>query len=285
MGRVASIDGVLSPLDEARVSVRDRAFLYGDSVFETLRTYGGRPFALDEHLGRLERSAGLVFIDMPVAREVLVKEIHEAIAAAGNEESYIRVMVTRGSGELGLDPGLAVKPLRVVLVTELHAPGAAAYADGISAITHAVRRPADATSVAGAKIGNYLTSVLAMRDARAAGAQEALVVDASSRVVEGATSNVFFAAGGRIITPPLDAGILPGITRARVLEAANAIGVSVELRAPGIEELPRFDEIFISSSIRELLAVVRLDGRVVGSGVPGALYRRLLDAFHRAIGV
>lgn len=275
------IDGILSPLAEATVSVQDRGFLYGDSVFETLRTYGGEPFALGEHLDRLEDSARLVFIEMPISRQGLEREILDAIVAAGNAESYVRVMITRGSGELGLDPGLAGRPLRVIIVTELHPPAESAYERGISAITFPLRRPTDSTVAIGAKIGNYLASVLAMRAARALGAAEALVVDAHQKIVEGATSNVFFVQKGRLITPPLEAGILPGITRGVVLRAAERLGIDVEFRSPALSEMAAVDEVFISSSIRELLAVVRIDGKAVGSEVPGPVYRRLLAEFRR----
>ena len=277
------IDGVLRPLERATVSVTDRGFLYGDSVFETLRTYGGEPFALDRHLERLERSAARVHIDLPVSKDELGGEIRHAVLGAGNAESYVRVTVTRGSGELGLDPALAGAPLRVILVTPLAPPEATLYETGISAITHAARRVSDGTDAAGAKIGNYLVSVLAMREAKAVGAAEALIVDGAGRVVEGATSNVFFVTRGTLVTPPEEMGILPGITRATLLEVATTLGVPVEFRAPLVQDLARLDEVFITSSIRELLAVVRVDGVAVGDGAPGPLFVKLLAAFRSAV--
>lgn len=283
MNRIAVVDGAVSPLSEAKVSVLDRGFLYGDSVFETLRTYAGVPFALDRHLARLERSASLAHIRMPLPRRALSREVTEAVASTGNRESYVRIMVTRGTGELGLDPGLAGTPARVVIVTPLVPPQAAVYERGISAVTIALRRSADGTEAAGAKIGNYLVSVLAMGKAREAGAAEALLVDGGGRIVEGATSNVFFVEGGALITPPEEAGILPGITRAIVLEVASALAVPVRLRCPAVTELPTFDEVFISSSIRELVAVVRVDDVAVGNGAPGPMYRGLLAAFRAAV--
>lgn len=283
MTRIASVDGVVTPIELATVSVLDRGFLYGDSVFETLRTYGGKPFALERHLERLERSAALVHISLPATRAVLAAEIDAAIRASGPGERYVRITVTRGKGELGLDPGLAGGALRVILVTELTPPPEAAYETGIGAITHTTRRAGDATGAAGAKIGNYLVSVLAMREAKARGAAEALIVDAHGAVVEGATSNVFFVRDGRLVTPPLTAGILPGITRATLLDVAKASGYEVELRAPLVSELGSFDEAFVTSSIRELLAVVRIDGEPVGQGTPGPVYRRLLAAFRAAV--
>jgi branched-chain amino acid aminotransferase len=273
------IDGVITPLEDARVSVLDRGFLYGDSVFETIRTYEGRPFALGRHLSRLEHSASLVHIPLPVPSAELAREVLEAVAAAGFPESYVRLMITRGQGELGLDPALAERPLRVILVQPLSPPPEEAYAKGIGAVTYVTRRASDQTPAAGAKIGNYLVSVLAMRDARREGAGEALIVDAEGRVVEGATSNVFFVRGGALVTPPEDAGILAGISRAIVLDVAREANLAVEFRAPVIGELGSFDEVFISSSIREILAVVRIDGRAVGAGLPGPTYLRLLSAF------
>ena len=281
--RIAMIDGVVHPLERATVSVLDRGFLYGDSVFETIRTYGGVPHALGEHLERLERSATLVHIDLPVSRVVLREEIVEAVRAAGNDECYIRAMVTRGSGEIGLDPSLAGKALRVIVVTPLVPPPAALYESGISAITHVTRRAADSTAAAGAKIGNYLVSVLAVREAKAQDAAEALIVDGDGRIVEGATSNVFFVIGDRLLTPPEDLGILPGITRATVLAVAARLGICVELRAPSAQEIGSFDEVFITSSIRELLAVVRIDEVDVGRGVPGPMFKRLLAGFRDAV--
>jgi branched-chain amino acid aminotransferase len=281
--RLAVVDGVTTALEDAKVSVQDRGFLYGDSVFETLRTYDGAPFALGRHLGRLEWSAGLTGIALPLSLADFAAEITEAIRAAGNAESYVRVMVTRGRGELGLDPGLAIAPTRVIIVTPLAPPSPETYARGISVVSFRVRRAADGTDVAGAKIGNYLVSVLAMKKAHAAGAAEALIVDAAGAVVEGATSNVFFVRRGTLVTPPDDAGILPGITRAVALDVAREAGVPVSFEAPSLDSLPGFDEVFISSSIRELLAVVRVDETTVGDGTPGPVYRRLHDAFRRAV--
>ena len=277
--RVAIVDGVASPLEEATVRVLDRGFLYGDSVFETLRTYGGVPFALEQHLSRLAESAERVAIDLPVSTADLAGEINDAVRSAGNAESYVRVMVTRGVGTLGLDPGLARGASRVVIVTPLEAPPSAVYERGISVVTFPTRRFGDGTDAAGAKLGNYLVSVLALKKAREAGAAEALVVDGRGAVVEGATSNVFFVAGATLTTPPVEDGILPGITRAALLELARVARIPVSFRSPLTAELPSFDEVFVSSSIRELVPVVRIDGMPVRDGVPGPMYRRLLDDF------
>jgi branched-chain amino acid aminotransferase len=281
-GALVMIDGEPFPPEAARVSVFDRGFLYGDSVFETLRTYGGQAFALAEHIARLERSARLVGIRVPLTSSELDAEVRRALGLAGFPESYVRIMLTRGQGQrLGLDPALAGAPLRVVIVSSLEPLPAVKYERGIAAITYRTQRVADGTEAAGAKLGNYLVAVLASEAARAADAEEALLVDREGSLLEGATSNIFAVREGRLITPPIALGILPGITRAHVLEIARALSLSVEERALSVSELNGLDELFISSSIRELLAVVRVDGRAIGSGRPGPLTERLLAAFRK----
>jgi branched-chain amino acid aminotransferase len=285
MGRVASIDGrVLTP-EEATVSVYDRGFLYGDAVFEVFRTYGGRPFALDEHLARLRRSAERVFIPLPVDDATLGGEIEAALVAAKNEESYVRVVVTRGSGPLSLDPETAARPLRVVLVEPVVPPPRQAYVDGIAVVTVVTRRAVDETAAAGAKVSNYLANLLALREAKARGGLEALVVDARGHVVEGASSNVFAVRDGRVATPPESAGILVGITRAHVLRAAHDLGIPVDERQLLPGDVYGADEVFITSSIREILPVVRVDDRTIGAGVPGPLTRALHKRFRESVGM
>lgn len=277
------IDGQLVPPDGAVVSVFDRGFLYGDSVFETIRTYGGRPFELEKHLARLEQSAAHVLIDMPVSAMVLGREVVATVSASGFPEAYIRVMVTRGSGELGLAPASTLAPLRVVIVLPLHCPAPEVYSRGIDVVTYATQRAADATAAQGAKVANYLVSVLALHRAKETGALEALVVDGGGDIVEGATSNVFAVVRGVMVTPPEDTGILVGITRERVLEAARELSIPVDLRRLPLGDLVAAEEAFISSSVRELLPVVRVDGRPVGSGVPGPVTRRVHEQFRRNV--
>jgi branched-chain amino acid aminotransferase len=278
------IDGELLPPEAAKVSIFDRGFLYGDSVFETLRTYGGRAYALGEHLARLEWSATRVFIELPVSREVFAVEVERALAAVANSESFIRVMVTRGRAEsLGLDPALAGSPTRVIIVGPLQTPPAEAYEQGVAVTCYRTQRLADATDAAGAKVGNYLIAVLAQRAAKQAGAAESLIVDARGHVIEGANSNLFAVIGQRLVTPPEDAGILPGITRARVIEVARELALPVELRPLTVDELIAAEEAFVSSTIREVLPVVRVDGATIADGRPGAWTRRLLDGFRARV--
>jgi branched-chain amino acid aminotransferase len=293
---VVAIDGVVVPPEHALVSVYDRGFLYGDAVFEVLRTYAGVPFALAEHMRRLARSAARVLIPMPIDEGAFAAEVSGVIelarASHGPRDYYARIMLTRGSGPLGLDPDLAEHPLRVVLVQPVHPPSREAYAAGIALVTVATKRATDDTAAAGAKVSNYLASLLAVREAKLRGAAEALIVDARGDVVEGASSNVFIvlaavssAARPVLVTPPEDAGILPGITRAAVLEVARELGFEVRLERLRAEDLYAAAEVFVTSSIREILAATRVDGHVVGAGVPGPVCRALHRAFRVNVGL
>ena len=283
--KLVSIDGDLYPPERALVSVYDRGFLYGDAVFEVLRTYGGVPFAMSEHVERLRRSAERVLIETPIDDLAWAREIERAIREAKNRESYARVMLTRGSGPIGLDPDLAHKPLRVVIVEPLVPPPRQFYADGIALATVATKRAVDDTAAAGAKVSNYLANLLAVREAKAKGAAEALIVDAHGHIVEGASSNIFIVRGGALVTPPESAGILAGITRANILAAAETLSMPVTLTHLAPSDVYGADEVFITSSIRELVPAVSVDGRVIGRGTPGDAYRALHRAFRARVGM
>jgi len=279
MTSLVSLDGKIVPAEDARVSVFDRGFLYGDSVFEALRTYGGVPFALTEHLERLQKSAERALIEMPVSLETFRAEIDATLSAAKNGESYLRLLLTRGRGtSLGLDPALARTPLRVVLVMELSPLPSSLYEHGVGVVTFKTQRVADNTPASGAKLSNYMVAVLAMDAVKRAGAEEALVLDQQGRVVEGTTSNVFFVKNGVLVTPPEASGILMGITRAKILELCRREAIRIEEKSFFPKELFEADEVFISSSIREIAPVVTVDGRPIGDGRPGAVTLALLNA-------
>ena len=219
-------------------------------------------------------------ITLPVSLETLRREMHYALRVHGCPDSYLRLTLTRGMGRsLGLDPELADEPLRVLVVTALALPPTDVYVHGISAITYRGERPSDAAGVADAKIGNYLLAVLAMRAARARGAREALIEDRQGHVLEGAASNLFAVISGKLVTAPETSPILPGITRGHVLELARAAGLKLELRAIAKSELAAAEEVFVCSSIRELVPVVSIDGHPVGSGSPGPTTGELSSAY------
>jgi branched-chain amino acid aminotransferase len=279
--RLVLINGRVRAPEEATISVYDRGFLYGDSIFETVRTYGGKAFALVDHLQRLARSAERLFIELPVSIEVLAGEVERGIAEAKNPESSARIMITRGSGALGLDPTVAKDPQRVILVEPFVPPPAEAYRDGIQAITYRTVRSTDATPAAGAKVANYLTSVLAIREAKKSGAIEAFIIDGRGHVLEGTTSNVFLVKNGKLVTATEESGILSGITRAYLLRGAKNLGIDIAIRDIHENELADADELFISSTLREVLPVTRLDGRTVGTGKPGPVTLRIHDEFRK----
>jgi branched-chain amino acid aminotransferase len=279
MAVAVMVDGALVPEQEARVSVFDRGFLYGDSVFEVLRTYGGVPFHERAHLERLVRSCERIFIRIPVAVDVLQGEIRRTLEAAGNAESYVRVVVTRGSGPVTYDPATAHDPVRIVMALPLTPPPPEAYARGIGAVTVTGAPPA----AAGAKASNYLANLLALREARSRGGEEAILLGPEGAVLEGASSNVFVVRGGAVTTPRTGAGILAGITRQVVLEAAREEGLEVREGLFFVRELYQADEVFITSSIREVVPVVSVDGVPVGTAAPGPVARRLRAAYRRAV--
>ena len=288
MAIVVNVRGVLVPPDRAVVSVFDRGFLYGDSVYEVVRTYGGRPFELERHLARLNRSAGRLALTLPWDDERTRREILRTLEASRGEEGAdpdaapwnvgersVRVVMTRGAGELGLDPALGVAPCAVVIASPLRGPPAVAYRDGVSCRIVGTRHDAPDAVDTTAKTGAHVGAVLAVAEARSAGAHEALLLDRDGHVTEGASSNLFAVRAGRLETPPLDLGILEGVTRGIVLELAGRHGIDVRETTLMSADLAGADELFITSTAREILPVTRLDGRPVGSGQVGAVTTRL----------
>jgi branched-chain amino acid aminotransferase len=278
-----SIDGHVVDSGEARVSVFDRGFLYGDSVFEVFRTYGGVPFAEREHLERLERSADRLMIPMPVSIETLSSEVCATLDAAGEGEWYVRVVISRGTGPLTYDPSTATAPLRVIIAAPISVPPREHYERGIGVSLLHASRPTDDERASGAKASNYLANLLAVHEAKQKGAQEALVLGRHGQILEGASSNIFIVKNGKVRTPEPQPGILIGITRATVLAAAAIEGIEFEEAEVRPEDLYGADEAFITSSIREVMPVVSADGRMIGSGTPGPLTKRLHDGYLRAV--
>jgi branched-chain amino acid aminotransferase len=297
MPTVVNLDGVLVPPAEAKISIFDRGFLYGDSVYEVIRTYGGRVFEEAAHLARLRHSAERIALSpkwdevrtsREVARTLEASRGGDRPDAAGAPwnvgERYVRVVMTRGAGEIGLDPALAVDPVALVVAQPLAGPPASAYRDGVKAAIVGVRHVAPEAIDPSAKTGAHLPNVLAVREARAAGAFEALLLDGRGFVTEGSSSNVFAVTAGTLRTPPLAAGILEGVTRGVVLRIARAAAIAVEEVPLRPEDLEVADEVFITSTVREIVPVTLLGERRVGRGRPGPLTRRLHAAFRALAG-
>lgn len=281
MPAVVYINGHICSPTEARVSVFDRGFLYGDSVYETLRVYGGVPFAFDAHLERLGQSGDLVAFSLPWDSAAVRAAVEETLAAADLGDAYLRIIVTRGSGTLGLDPALAAEPQLVILALPLPELPAAMYLSGHSACLVTVKRNLKQALDPRAKTGNYMNSVLAADQARRRNADEAIMLDFEGRIAEASSANVFAKVGDSWWTPPLEVGILSGITRGTLLRLARDHGVAVEERILWPVDLAAANEVFLCSSVREMVPIVRLDDQPVGDGRVGAGFTELL-ALYRA---
>jgi branched-chain amino acid aminotransferase len=292
MPAIVNLDGELLPPEKARISVFDRGFLYGDSIYEVIRTYGGEPFELEAHLRRLAHSAERIGLTPPWDARRCEREIDRSLAAArGDEpqggdvapwnagERYVRVVMTRGAGEIGLDPALAVDPRAIVMVRPLQGPPESAYRDGVKACIVGVQRNSPQAVDPSAKTGNYLNNVLALREARAQGGYEAFMLDREGMVTEGSSSNIFAVKGGTLVTPPLGAGILEGVTRGVVLALARALATPVREESLRQADLETATEIFITSTIREIVPVTHLGERPVGNGRVGPVTGALMKAF------
>jgi branched-chain amino acid aminotransferase len=281
MAPVVCIDGRLVRPEEAVVSVFDRGFLYGDSVYEVLRTHRGVPFQLEAHLTRLEQSAARIAMETPLPLERLREETLTIHQQSGFSESYLRIVVTRGSGKIGLDIALATEPRRIIVAEELSRmlPPPEVYRDGAEVAVVGVRKNLREAVDPAAKTGNYLNSVMALAEARRSGAYEALMLDHQGRLTEGASSNVFLVIAGLLLTPSLEVGILKGVTRTVVLDLAREAGIPALELPLTADTLERAEEVFITSSIREIVPITRVDGRRVGNGRPGRLTERLQSLF------
>jgi len=284
MGAAVLIDGeAVADASAASVPVLDRGFLYGDGAFEVLRTYGGVPYAVRPHLARLRRSCERLSIPLAVNEETLAAEVTRGLAEAGNPESYVRIMVTRGVTEMGLAVPAELHPRRVLVVLPLKPQPPEMYAEGVEVATVVGGRALDGTGAAGAKASNYLPNVLSLSAARARGGYEAVSVGPAGELLEGSTSNLFLVRGGELYTPSTDLGILDGITRRTVLSAAGDLGVPVHEGLFFPPALYGADEAFITSSLREVVPVVRADGQPIGDGRPGAVTRRIHEAFRARV--
>jgi len=280
---VVLIDGTRVAESEARVSVFDRGFLFGDGVFEVLRTYGGVPFALSEHLDRLQRSLEGMRIRPTFTRVALEAEIRSAIAALGLEEVYVRVMVSRGQGALHLDPRGATGPTTRVVIAAPLLPLPATLYEGVAIATVHAHRPTDGTRAQGAKIAAYVANMLALLEAQDRGAYEAALTHDDGSISEGHSSSLFVISGGSLSTPPLATGALPGITRALVLEAERSAGLEVRERLLFVTDFERADEAFLTSSLREVVPVTSIDGRAIGEGHAGPTSRALLERYRARV--
>jgi branched-chain amino acid aminotransferase len=267
--------------EEALVSVFDHGFLYGDGVYETIRSYGERIFMRDQHLARLRRSADAIGLAVP--ERDWPSLLHEAMArnGAGDDrtDAYIRITISRGKGDIGLDPALCPTPTIVIMVKSLKPPPPERYRTGVSLIVAKTRRNLSAALDPQIKATNFLNNIQAKREALAAGAFDSVLLNWEGYVTECTISNLFFVQSGRLCTPDLSCGILDGITRGVLLSVAPEAGIPVEEGQFTVETLANADECFLSNTTMEVMPVTRLDGRPINGGMPGPLTARLHQIF------
>lgn len=276
------IDGRIRPAREAGVSVLDHGLLYGDGVFEGIRFYHGRPFRLDEHLQRLDDSARAIALTVPSGRDELERAVAETVAAFPQEAGYLRLVVTRGPGPLGLDPAPCHRPTLFIVAHGLALVSDEARRRGIRLITASTRRLGSDGIDPRIKSLNYLNNILARIEANTAGADEALLLNAAGRVAEGSADNVFAVCRDGLVTPPVSEGALDGVTRRLVIELATAAGIKVVERPMATYDLYTARECFLTGTGAELIPVAEVDGRPLPER-PGPVFRDLLQRFRRVI--
>jgi branched-chain amino acid aminotransferase len=281
---MVNVDGRLSSERDAVVSVFDHGFLFGEGVYEVMRTYHHRPFLFEPHLRRLRASADRIALPIPTGDGEIGARVAATIAAAQLPgEAYIRLLVTRGVGDIGYDPALCPAPTIVVIVKPHVELPAATYAAGVKiALVSVVRNhPSSVNPII--KSNNLLNNALAIQEAQKRGAAEALMKNHRGELCECAMSNIFLVTQGELRTPPTTAGILAGVTRAFVLELAATAGIPTREDVLREEDLATADEVFFTSTTREIVPVVRVDDLVIGSGTPGPITQRLRAAFAAAV--
>jgi branched-chain amino acid aminotransferase len=272
------IDGSFVPREEAKLSVFDHGFLYGDGVFEGIRAYNGRVFQLQAHLDRLYDSAKTIDLAVPVPKEEMTEIILETLRRNNLKDGYIRPIVTRGVGDLGLDPRKCPKPSIIVIAVEWGAMYGDLYEKGLTAITVSIRRnPADALPP-NVKSLNYLNNIFGKIEANYKGGDEAIFFDTNGYVSEGSGDNIFVVKNGVIYTPHT-LNNLRGITRAVAIELARSHGITVVEQNLGYYDMYSADEVFVTGTAAEVAPIVRIDGRSIGTGKPGPVTRQLMAAF------
>ena len=283
MSRQVYIAGKLVPAEQATVSVFDHGLLYGDGVFEGLRSYGGKVFRLEEHVERLYDSARAIRLEIPLSREAMANAINDTVAANGIKDGYVRAVVTRGAGTLGLDPNRCSNPQVIIIADSITMYPQEFYDNGLELITSSVIRNHPAALSPRIKSLNYLNNILAKIEGLKAGCVEALMLNHKGEVAECTGDNIFVVKRGKLTTPPLDAGILEGVTRNAVLELAREAGIDVAEAALTKHDVYIADECFLTGTAAEVVPVVKVDDRSIGDGKPGPVTLELSKRFHQLV--
>jgi branched-chain amino acid aminotransferase len=267
--------------EDARISVYDHGLLYGDGVFEGMRSYGGKVFRMDEHLDRLWNSAKAIWLEIPMTKAAIAQAVNDTLRINNISDGYIRLLVTRGAGTLGLDPNRTANPQVIIIADSIAMYPAEMYEQGLTIITSSVLRNHPAALSPRIKSLNYLNNILAKIEGLQAGCVEALMLNHKGEIAECTGDNIFLVRSGVLQTPPLDAGILEGVTRNAVIELARASGIEAREMALTKHDVYIADECFLTGSAAEVIPVVKVDSRVIGAGKPGPITLDLKERFHK----
>jgi branched-chain amino acid aminotransferase len=272
-----NINGLISRLEDAKISVLDHGLLFGDSVYETLRTYNGKPFLFSRHFARLERSANGIHLKLPWTASRTLEEIRHTLLPG---ECRIRLIVTRGVGDVSADMETCTDPTVIIIVVPLALLPEHIYEDGVDVVISSVRRSERFAEI---KTGSLIHQVLARREAKSKHVFEAILLTADRKISDGITSNIYMVRAAKLLTPSHDAGIVEGITRGVVLGLGREMGLDVVEGLFDVSEIAQADEMFLTSTTREVVPIARVDDKPVGTGKPGPTTMMLLHAYRKAV--
>lgn len=277
------ISGQLYDKDDAKISVYDHGLLYGDGVFEGMRSYHGKVFRHDEHLDRLWESAQAILLEIPMTKDAMRSAVEETLRVNELVDAYIRLIVTRGAGTLGLDPNRTSDPQVIIITDHITMYPDEFYENGLEIITASTIRNHPAALNPRIKSLNYLNNIMAKIEGLRAGCVEALMLNHQGLVAECTGDNIFLVKGGRLLTPSIEAGILAGITRNAVIELAREAGIEVLEMPISRHDVYIADECFLTGSAAEVIPVVKVDDRAIGTGEPGPITRKLIQEFRALV--
>ena len=277
------INGELFDQEEAKISVFDHGLLYGDGVFEGIRSYSGTVFRLKEHIDRLYHSAKAILLEISIGKEEMMKAVEDTLAVNGIKDGYIRLIITRGVGTLGLDPNVCTDSQIIIITDKIALYPKEYYENGLEIVTVSVIRNHPAALSPRIKSLNYLNNILAKIEGLQAGCVEALMLNHKGEVAECTGDNVFAVRDGALYTPPNDAGILEGITRDAVMELAEDADMPVVECPLTKHDLYIADEVFLCGTAAEVVPVVKIDSRLIGDGKPGSVTKEIIQRFHELV--
>ncbi|MFW6287376.1 MAG: branched-chain-amino-acid transaminase [bacterium] len=283
MSRKIYIDGKIVAEEDAKISVFDHGFLYGDGVFEGIRAYNGRVFKLNEHIDRLYQSAKTILLDIYLTKEELKESILKTIRINNLNDAYIRVVISRGIGDLGLDPRKCHRPTIVIIVSEINLYDQDLYNRGLKVMTVPTRRNGPEMLNPRVKSLNYLNNIMARIEANLMGVPEAIMLNKEGYVSECTGDNIFIIEGDKLYTPPGYAGILKGIKREVAIEIAETLGLKLHEELFTRHDLYNADECFLTGTAAEVIPVVTIDGRIIGDGKPGGYTSKIIEKFHKYV--